>query len=579
MLARRWPRKPPFGLIFAGLVDSMPVSASLLLPILAQLGGVQWGDHEPFVRPAGSALGDMLGNIGDWDGDGFDEIAMAVEATNELHIISSATRQTLQVIPMQTHFGETGNASKIVRMGDLNGDAIEEFVFSFKRDRSSRRWDDYSLEVYRGSIHLVDGASLIPIWSAVGQSEFDRLGHVVQPIPDLDGDQQRDLLVSSPHAARGQLEVGYVACVSSADGRLLNQVTRAGKGAGFGEGAILVDDLNGDSMPDLIAGAPAWGAYASIGRLYAIDMQTKQTIWEIAAPQTSHFSPECFGRWALAADDLNGDGIQDLFVGAKNYKSGFDGAVYGISASDGAVLWSQLRSIKHEGRDFGPLSATTPDMDGDGKRDLIVRSGRTGGLLELLSGATGLLIDHTGWWGTTGGLRWVWHELHSTVVEIADINADGFPEYLSMIEHPDQLGYRNVRTMSFFRCMSANTTEIRRSAGTVVELELAFPWEHSSLHYMIAVSATGVNGGPFRSIDLPLDQDALFLRSKDPARPLFPGQWGQLDAQGRASIHIDTTGLFGQFAATQLHFSAVAYQASNSHPKLASRAWTFDILP
>jgi hypothetical protein len=552
---------------------------SLLLPLFAQLGGVQWGDHEPFARPAGSALGDMLGNIGDWDGDGFDEIAMAVEATNELHIISSATRQTLQVINMQAQFGETGNASKIVRMGDLNDDGVEEFVFSFKRDLAWKLWDKFYLEVYRGSIHLVDGVSLVPIWSAVGQSEFDRLGHVVQPIHDLDGDQKPDMLVSSPHATRGQLQVGYVTFLSSSNGSLLNQVTRAGKGAGFGEGAVLVDDLTGDSIPDLIAGAPAWGTNDSLGRLYAIDLQTRQTIWEIAAPQTSHFNPECFGRWALAADDLNGDGIHDVFVGAKNYKNGWDGAVYGVSAADGTVLWSQLRSIKHEGRNFGPLSVTTPDMDGDGIGDLIVRSGKMGGLLELLSGPTGALIDHTGWWGTTHGLRHVWHEFHSTVVEISDLNDDGFPEYLSMIEHPDALGYRNARTMSSFRCMKANTTEISRSAGTLVELELAFPWKHQALHYVIAASATGATGGPFRNIDLPLDQDALFLRSKDPARPLFPGQWGQLDANGRASIQIDTTGLFGRFPPAQLHLSAIAYDASNSHPKLASRAWTFDILP
>lgn len=91
---------------------------SLLLPLLAQLGGALWGDHEPFTRPAGAVAGDMLGNIGDWDADGFDEIVMTVEATNEMHIISSATHQTLQVVDLQARFGETGNASKIVRMGD-----------------------------------------------------------------------------------------------------------------------------------------------------------------------------------------------------------------------------------------------------------------------------------------------------------------------------------------------------------------------------------------------------------------------------------------------------------------------------
>lgn len=555
---------------------------SLLLPLLAQLGGVQWGDHEPFERPAGSELRDMLGNIGDWDGDGFDEIAMAVEATNELHIVSSATRQTLQILDVQARFGEPGQASKIVRMGDLNGDGVEEFVFAFKRDRNWEQLYHFSVEVYRGSLHLVDGATLTPLWTLYGDEVRRRLGHVIQKVPDRDGDGLADLLVSAPSMARGRESVGYVTFISTRTAQVIDQLTRAGVGAAFGEGALLGDDINGDGAPDLIASAPAWGTPRNVGRLYAIDLESRQDIWVVQGPLAGMGpGPDCVGRWMLPADDLDGDGLTDFFMGSKNYRWLPDGIVQAISAASGAVLWSAERSIRHYSgdRSWGALCVVTPDLDGDGMREVIARHHQHGGTLEILSGRTGELIAATGWWGSRWGVGTGWYEDHSSVVEIQDLNGDSFPEYITMLEHPGELGYPNARTMSFFPGLVANTTTISRSSGTVVEMELAFPWQQADLHYVIAASSTGTTGGPFRSIDLPLDQDALFARSKNPATPLFPGQWGQLDANGRASITIDTTGLLSRFAASQLHFSAVVYSASNSHPKVASRAWTFDIAP
>src|ERR1043166_7529105 len=78
-------------------------------------------------------------------------------------------------------------------------------------------------------------------------------------------------------------------------------------GAGFGESVTGIGDVNGDGIADVAVGAP--GA----DRAYIISGATRAVLRTLADPNgTGHR----FGFAVANAGDLNGDGIDDLAVGA-----------------------------------------------------------------------------------------------------------------------------------------------------------------------------------------------------------------------------------------------------------------------
>ena len=114
--------------------------------------------------------------------------------------------------------------------------------------------------------------------------------------------------------------------------------------------------------------------------------------------------PSDFGEALQPYPDLDGDGLGDLAVGAPfDIAPGTNrriGAFYIISGATGEALLS-LGSLtpRNESGDFGFGAAVTPDLDGDGRPDLLVGAGRenvahpmAGGTAYLFSAATGRLM-------------------------------------------------------------------------------------------------------------------------------------------------------------------------------------------
>ncbi len=112
-------------------------------------------------------------------------------------------------------------------------------------------------------------------------------------------------------------------------------VSSAWTGAGAGELALLASDLNGDGLDDLVASNPA----------YETD---RGRVWWMAAPwQAGGELSAASGTWhsgdvlelgaALAAGDLDGDGLEDLVIGAPRSASGA-GAVFVVRADGGGVI-------------------------------------------------------------------------------------------------------------------------------------------------------------------------------------------------------------------------------------------------
>jgi hypothetical protein len=161
-------------------------------------------------------------------------------------------------------------------------------------------------------------------------------------LPDLDGDGRFELLVGSPSsnvggpvAGRAYFWLGGTALTATANDSLFGL-----GGEEFGRAVAAIGDVNGDNVGDFAIGAPlADIAGADAGRVYVY-----YGGWPLSAipPRVileGRAAGEHFGHAIAAAGDFNGDGRDDLLVGAPlNNGAGIEaGAAYVYYGSAGGI--------------------------------------------------------------------------------------------------------------------------------------------------------------------------------------------------------------------------------------------------
>jgi hypothetical protein len=206
--------------------------------------------------------------------------------------------------------------------------------------------------------------------------EGGEFGEAVAGVPDVDGDGHGDLLIG----ARGGISnVGRVYLFSGATGDLLLELAspNANNGGYFGFAVSGVEDVDGDGRGDLLVGAagehfilPGVGD----GRAYLFSGATGALLHPLVSPDPRYDGG--FGASVSAVPDVNGDGRPDLLVGAPGEGPGPSpsgaGRAHVFSGATGEFLHT-LRSPSEEPNGyFGNAVAGVPDADGDGFGDLLV---------------------------------------------------------------------------------------------------------------------------------------------------------------------------------------------------------------
>jgi hypothetical protein len=169
----------------------------------------------------------------------------------------------------------------------------------------------------------------------------------------------------------------------------------------FGHSVASAGDVNGDGFPDLIVGAEAYDTGISPqdgGRATVIDAQTGLVIRTHDGQQTG--ANEFFGIAVAGLGDVDGDGFSDYAVGASGWKTASNvsvGRATIYSGQSGVEIWHDngTTAFGYVGKTLAALG----DLNGDGANDIAVgaygaaevriRDGRTGALLKSLTSTAG----------------------------------------------------------------------------------------------------------------------------------------------------------------------------------------------
>ncbi len=272
--------------------------------------------------------------------------------------------------------------------GDVNGDGYADVVVGAQM-YDNGQLDEGAAFVYYGS---QTGLSTAPNWMVDGDQADARLGWAVSTAGDVNGDGYADVLIGVPYYDGGQSDEGRAYVYYGFAGGLSVLPSWVAESdqtdARFGRSLGAAGDVNSDGYADVVIGAALYDAgQTDEGRAFVYHGSAMGLNPEAAWMAEGNQAHAWFGHRVGTAGDVNGDGYDDVIIGApysEDQQSGGGWAeVYHGSALGLNLIPDWMAEGAHLGARFGSSVGTAGDVNSDGLADVIVGAQWHGGGEEL----------------------------------------------------------------------------------------------------------------------------------------------------------------------------------------------------
>jgi hypothetical protein len=397
-----------------------------------------------FTAVGGQAL-DFLGlcvsGAGDVNRDGFDDILIgqfsSVPERNDkgrAYVCYGSAAGIDAATSWSVEGNETlsGFGNGVSRAGDVNRDGFDDVIVGAYSEGGNGR-----AYVYLGG---ASGLTTAPAWSDEGGHAGSQFGYSVAGAGDVNGDGFDDVIVGEPSyfgvhgggAGRAAVYLGRASGVTSAS-------AWAAEGAAafeqFGWSVARAGDINHDGFDDVVVGSPRYmnprdplvegRVSVFLGGASGLPTSPSTTI-------EFHGFQSKFGWSVASAGDVNGDGFDDVLVGAPDFTDDQDeegraylylGGASGLATSPTWTVDGNAEEVR-----LGMSVASAGDINRDGLADVIIGVPEYGaGRVDVFFGSTSTLAAVPDW---TYEARRTLGALGRSVAPAGDINGDGLPDVI-----------------------------------------------------------------------------------------------------------------------------------------------------
>ncbi len=344
-------------------------------------------------------FGAAVSGVGDVNNDGYDDVAVGAPSydagqsdegavfvfhggPNGIPSITPAGAST--VLQSNQTGSQFGNYQGVAGVGDVNGDGYDDIVVGAYAYTAGQTNEGAAFVFHGGPSGIPNGSPATAAAILQSDQAGSSLGYSVAGAGDVNNDGYDDVVVGAPNYPATQPGAGTGAAlvfhggptgVGNGDPTNADAFAPGQAGGRFGDAVAGAGDVNGDGYDDIVTlnyESSSAQIFIDLGSFGGVGTTPATILTTVGSGVTSHLT---------GLGDVNGDGYDDIIIGAENYNS-LEGAVFIVHGSPTGVPNGALANIattritsKQTGSRLGMYVGRVGDVNNDGYADVACSTG------------------------------------------------------------------------------------------------------------------------------------------------------------------------------------------------------------